>query len=219
MIALVVARDFALVRRLGVPVWRGSFGWDDYEPEPGVYDFAWLERFTSLAADSGIALRPLRASCVQFGNAEAFDVAAFRAYPETWTPDSVDVEDYLGEPYHDAPGVEHIGIYELNDLPRDREVIGNELYGPREEKRRWTSGSAPPPGPPVRPAWTAPGRLSARWTAARFAACGSAREPRPCCGSTRPIEPMPGPETPVLERLMHVVSSLHEGAKPTQEES
>src|SRR5690349_24798427 len=27
-----VAADFALFKELGVPVWRGSFGWDDYEP-------------------------------------------------------------------------------------------------------------------------------------------------------------------------------------------
>lgn len=267
-----VARDFALMRRLGVPTWRGSFGWDDYEPEPGVYDLVWLERFVALAADSGIALRPylgytpewaaaggddaaawndppsdvsawasfvdtiaaaigqhdhvlsweiyneenveqwwdgtvaeyngvlraaadrirardpdavilmgglvwpdedwMRVSCVQHGNAEAFDVAAFHAYPETWTPDSVDVENYLGAQYRRAylpvvreacggkpiwmneigfatipgrteveqaswwvravatflaaPGVEHIGIYELKDLPREREVIGDE---------------------------------------------------------------------------------------------
>ena len=30
-----VVKDFALFKELGVPVWRGSFGWDDYEPEPG----------------------------------------------------------------------------------------------------------------------------------------------------------------------------------------
>jgi hypothetical protein len=53
-----IARDFALFRELGVPVWRGSFGWDDYEPEPGQYDFVWLDRFASLADSMGIALRP-----------------------------------------------------------------------------------------------------------------------------------------------------------------
>jgi polysaccharide biosynthesis protein PslG len=267
-----IARDFALMRRLGAPTWRGSFGWDDYEPEPGVYDLAWLERFVALAADSGIALRPylgytpewaaaggedaaawndppadlaawasfvdtmaatvgrydhvlsweiyneenveqwwdgtvaeynrvlrtaadrirerdpdavilmgglvwpdedwMRASCVDYGNADAFDVAAFHAYPETWTPESIDVEEYLGPQYRAAylpairvacggkrvwmneigfattpgrteaeqaswwvravatflaePGVEHIGVYELNDLPRHRDAIGDE---------------------------------------------------------------------------------------------
>ena len=53
-----VAKDFALFRELGVPVWRGSFGWDDYEPEPGKFDFAWLRQFAALADSSGISLRP-----------------------------------------------------------------------------------------------------------------------------------------------------------------
>jgi len=53
-----VARDFALMRDLGVHAWRGSFGWDDYEPERGRYDFAWLERFVALADSAGIALHP-----------------------------------------------------------------------------------------------------------------------------------------------------------------
>src|SRR4051794_8448366 len=29
-----VTNDFELFRELGVTTWRGSFGWDDYEPEP-----------------------------------------------------------------------------------------------------------------------------------------------------------------------------------------
>jgi hypothetical protein len=40
-----IAGDFALFRELGVTNWRGSFGWDDYEPEPGQFDLEWLERF------------------------------------------------------------------------------------------------------------------------------------------------------------------------------
>jgi hypothetical protein len=53
-----VARDFTLYRELGIPVWRGSFGWDDFEPEPGRYDFEWLEQFVDLADRMGISLRP-----------------------------------------------------------------------------------------------------------------------------------------------------------------
>jgi polysaccharide biosynthesis protein PslG len=53
-----VARDFALIRELGAAAWRGSVGWDDYEPERGRYDFAWLERFAALADRMGIALHP-----------------------------------------------------------------------------------------------------------------------------------------------------------------
>ena len=53
-----VAKDFDLFRALGVTTWRGSFGWDDYEPSRGGYDFAWLHRFAELAASRGIRLRP-----------------------------------------------------------------------------------------------------------------------------------------------------------------
>jgi polysaccharide biosynthesis protein PslG len=53
-----IARDFGLLRELGVPAWRGSFGWDDYEPERGRFDFTWLRRFAALADSSGIALHP-----------------------------------------------------------------------------------------------------------------------------------------------------------------
>src|SRR3954453_16626628 len=44
-----VGRDLALFRDLGVAPWRGSFGWDDYEPVRGRCDFAWLHRFVELA--------------------------------------------------------------------------------------------------------------------------------------------------------------------------
>ncbi len=53
-----IARDFAAFRELGVSVWRGSFGWDDYEPAPGRFDFEWLKQFTALADSAGISLRP-----------------------------------------------------------------------------------------------------------------------------------------------------------------
>jgi hypothetical protein len=53
-----VAEDFALMRELEITTWRGSFGWDDYEPVHGNYDFAWLHDFAELADRLGIALRP-----------------------------------------------------------------------------------------------------------------------------------------------------------------
>lgn len=53
-----VEADFELFRELGVTTWRGSFGWDDYEPEPGSFDLDWLERFVGLADSMGITLRP-----------------------------------------------------------------------------------------------------------------------------------------------------------------
>jgi polysaccharide biosynthesis protein PslG len=53
-----VARDFKLFQELGVPAWRGSFGWDDYEPEAGRFDLDWLERFVALADTMEIELHP-----------------------------------------------------------------------------------------------------------------------------------------------------------------
>ena len=266
-----VARDFALFKELGVTTWRGSFGWDDYEPVRGSYDFAWLHRFATLAADRGITLRPyigytpawaasggtdgdawndpptdldrwslfvrtlatemrrhanvvsfeiyneenvrqwwdgspaayrevlrrgadaveagnpdaqlllggmvfpdrewIEAVCDDDGSGRRVDVIPFHAYPETWTPQDVTVETYIGPTftsdfvaptdaacgrkplwinetgYATTPGrteadqaqwwvraiatfvaeprIEHIGIYEIKDLPRDREVIGD----------------------------------------------------------------------------------------------
>ena len=53
-----VERDFRAFRELGVRGWRGSFGWDDYEPAPGRYDFGWLVGFAELARRYGLTLRP-----------------------------------------------------------------------------------------------------------------------------------------------------------------
>lgn len=53
-----VARDFALIRTLGADTWRGSFGWDDYEPARDSFDFAWLHRFADTGGRAGITLRP-----------------------------------------------------------------------------------------------------------------------------------------------------------------
>jgi hypothetical protein len=53
-----VRADFELFERLGIRTWRGSLGWDDYEPGRGRYDFTWLQKFVALAAEHRIELRP-----------------------------------------------------------------------------------------------------------------------------------------------------------------
>jgi hypothetical protein len=53
-----VSADFSVMNELGVHAWRGSFGWDDYEPDRGKFDFKWLHQFADLAAANGITLRP-----------------------------------------------------------------------------------------------------------------------------------------------------------------
>jgi polysaccharide biosynthesis protein PslG len=265
-----VAADIALFKELEIRTWRGSIGWDDYEPSRGKYDFAWLHDFVKLAARHDITLRPylgytpewaarrggkdsdvwnnpparvkdwerfantvagaLRAHsnvasyeiyneenvpqwwdgtateyaatlrngsrsvrsahpnatvvfgglvfpdrewietvCEAPGTGQSFDILPFHAYPETWTPPGVTVENYLGgvEAFIAAadarcgrkpiwinetgfatlpgkserdqahwwvravatflaiPRVEHIGVYEIKDLPTDRPVIGD----------------------------------------------------------------------------------------------
>lgn len=53
-----VALDFQLLNELGINEMRCSFGWDDYEPTRGQFDFDWLKQFVALANQYGIKLRP-----------------------------------------------------------------------------------------------------------------------------------------------------------------
>lgn len=64
-----IARDFALLQELEIDTLRCSFGWDDYEPQPGVYDFAWLRQFVALADQYGIRLRPYLAYTPEWAGA------------------------------------------------------------------------------------------------------------------------------------------------------
>jgi hypothetical protein len=266
-----IAKDFQLMKELGIDVLRCSLGWDDYEPVRGQYDFVWLKEFVRLAAQHNIKLRPyiaytpswagtggswdgvdwndppadyqawyrfvhelvsalrdypnvlsyeiyneqnvafwwdgsveeyketLRQAALAIraanpnakillggavypdqewlrqitgsGHARYYDITPFHAYPETWTPEDVVVENYLnagyrafvehnkvlgeGEPvwinemgFAMTPGrseaqqanwwaravstfiadpyIEHIGVYEIKDLPLGTEAIGDE---------------------------------------------------------------------------------------------
>ncbi len=53
-----IGLDFALMNELEIDTMRTSFGWDNFEPVRGQYDFAWLEEFVALADQYGITLRP-----------------------------------------------------------------------------------------------------------------------------------------------------------------
>lgn len=77
-----IARDFDLFRELGVSTWRGSFGWDDYEPARGVYDFEWLHRFAELAAAKGLTLRPYIAYTPEWAAAGGTDTDAWNDPPK-----------------------------------------------------------------------------------------------------------------------------------------
>lgn len=53
-----IAEDLALCKELGIGEMFVNIGWDDYEPRPDRFDFAWLHDFVDLAAEHGIKLRP-----------------------------------------------------------------------------------------------------------------------------------------------------------------
>jgi polysaccharide biosynthesis protein PslG len=80
-----VERDFALMNALGVRTWRGSFGWDDYEPERDRYDFEWLHRFAELAARHRIELRPYIGYTPRWASAGGSDHQAWNDPPASLT--------------------------------------------------------------------------------------------------------------------------------------
>lgn len=83
-----VAKDFTLFRELGITTWRGSIGWDDYEPQRGHYDFEWLHRFADLAAQYGITLRPYLGYTPAWAAAGGRDTDAWNDPPrniDDWT--------------------------------------------------------------------------------------------------------------------------------------
>jgi polysaccharide biosynthesis protein PslG len=83
-----IAKDFELMRELGVRTWRGSFGWDDYEPERGRLDLEWLHRFAELAARSGITLRPY------LGYTAEWAAAGRRDDGQVWNDPPARLEDW-----------------------------------------------------------------------------------------------------------------------------
>lgn len=76
-----VADDFARMRELGITTWRGSFGWDDYEPRRGALDLAWLERFVALAEREHVTLRPYLAYTPDWAAAGGRDEHAWNDAP------------------------------------------------------------------------------------------------------------------------------------------
>ena len=119
-----VEADFRLFRELGVSTWRGSFGWDDYEPEPGVYDFAWLHRFAELAARHGIALRPY------IGYTPAWAAAPGGADDAPWN-----------NPPADALQWQRFAFEMASAMKRHANVLSFEIYN-EQNSPMWWDGSA-----------------------------------------------------------------------------
>jgi polysaccharide biosynthesis protein PslG len=119
-----VARDFARIRELGADTWRGSFGWDDYEPARGQYDFAWLHQFVDTAARYGIKLRP------------------YLGYTPAWAANGGSGDD---QAWNDPPrSLDDWGAFVrriATELHRHPNVLSYEIYN-EENTRLWWDGTA-----------------------------------------------------------------------------
>jgi hypothetical protein len=118
-----IAKDFDLFTELGVTTWRGSFGWDDYEPARGEYDFGWLHGFAELAASRGITLRPY------IGYTPAW-AAAGGSDAEDWNDPPRDLEDW----YRFVRTL-------AAEMRRHRNIVSYEIYN-EENVRQWWDGTA-----------------------------------------------------------------------------
>ena len=119
-----VARDFALYRELGITTWRGSFGWDDYEPVRGRYDFAWLHRFVQLAREQGVTLRPY------LGYTPEWAGAGRRADGQLWNDPPARVADFA-----------RFAARVARELRRHGNVPSYEIYN-EENTALWWDGTA-----------------------------------------------------------------------------
>lgn len=118
-----VEADFRLFQELGVTTWRGSFGWDDYEPERGVLDFDWLHRFATLAADHGIGLRPY------IGYTPAWAAVPRGADPAPWNDPPARLQDWT----------RFVGALAAA-LDRHRNLLSFEIYN-EQNSPMWWDGS------------------------------------------------------------------------------
>jgi len=119
-----VEADFELFEALGVRTWRGSLGWDDYEPKRGVYDFAWLHEFAALAERHHIQLRP------------------YLGYTPEWAarPGGSDADIWNNPPARIADW-ERFAAAIAAALKRHRNVASLEIYN-EENTRQWWDGDA-----------------------------------------------------------------------------
>jgi hypothetical protein len=118
-----IARDFQLMKELGIDVLRCSLGWDDYEPTQGGYDFVWLKEFVTLAARHGIKLRPY------IGYTPAWAASAGSADGMVWNNPPADYRAWYRFVYQLA--------HTLRDYPN---VLSYEIYN-EQNARLWWDGT------------------------------------------------------------------------------
>ena len=119
-----VEKDFALFKELEIMTWRGSFGWDDYEPTEGVFDFEWLHRFVERAAAHRIQLRPYLGYTPQW--------AARRggADEDAWNNPPAELEHWT-----------RFAARTAQALQRHRNILSYEIYN-EENVKLWWDGDA-----------------------------------------------------------------------------
>jgi hypothetical protein len=119
-----VEKDFALFKELEITTWRGSFGWDDYEPVRGRYDFAWLRTFVERAATRGIQLRP------------------YLGYTPEWAARrGGDDQDAWNNPPADVDRWARFAGAVARELDRYPNVLSYEIYN-EENVKQWWDGDA-----------------------------------------------------------------------------
>lgn len=114
-----VALDFQLMNQLGIHTWRGTFGWDDYEPARGVYDFTWLHQFASLAQQNGIELRP------------------YIAYTAPWASSQPKADDYWRYPPADIRDWYHFTYNLSSAMSVHPNITSYELYNEVDSTDFW----------------------------------------------------------------------------------
>ena len=118
-----VEKDFTLFHELGITTWRGSFGWDDYEPSRGTYDFEWLDRFADLAEHDGITLRP------------------YIGYTPAWAAAGGQDQDAWNDPPRDMNDWEAFVRALAAAMRRHHNIASYEIYN-EEDVPQWWDGSA-----------------------------------------------------------------------------
>ena len=113
-----IEKDFQLLKELEVDTMRVSFGWDDYEPQRGKYDFEWLHKFADLAAKHGIKLRPYLCYAPRWASGGE------------WNSPPRNYKDWYDFCYNLA-----------REMKRHRNIVSYEIWN-EEDGEDWWSGSA-----------------------------------------------------------------------------
>ena len=119
-----IDKDFALFKELEITTWRGSFGWDDYEPSRGKYDFTWLHAFVERAAAHRIQLRPY------LGYTPEWAARRGGADKDVWNNPPADLERWS-----------RFATAIARELRRHPNVLSYEIYN-EENVKQWWDGDA-----------------------------------------------------------------------------